>query len=155
MATVKADPAVISHDEVFLGFQAQDAVAHSLRVSVESLGDVRLAKQQSVDEDSFATQLDGLAGQGDDSLDGRVFAWAATDDNEIAALIGIEVVEPTVQQEAVWVRRRAAKALVPVESKAAIPVLFEALEDENYLVRQYAEEALKRMGIGEMVYFRP
>ena len=59
-----------------------------------------------------------------------------------------------MRQEAIWARRRAAKALIPVESKAAIPVLFEALEDESYLVRQYAEEALKRMGVGEMVYFQ-
>ncbi len=67
----------------------------------------------------------------------------------------VPVLIKTMQQDAVWVRRRAAKALVPVESKAAIPVLFEALEDESYLVRGYAEEALKRMGVGEMVYFRP
>jgi len=60
-----------------------------------------------------------------------------------------------MQQEAVQTRRRAAKALVPLESKAAIPVLLEALEDGSYLVRQYAEEALRRMGIGEMVYFQP
>lgn len=60
-----------------------------------------------------------------------------------------------MRQAAVWARRRAAKALVPVESTAAIPTLFEALEDESYLVRQYAGEALKRMGVGEMVYFQP
>lgn len=53
-----------------------------------------------------------------------------------------------------WVRRRAAKALIPVESKQAIPVLFQALEDESYIVRHYAEEALARMGVGQMVYFR-
>jgi len=53
-----------------------------------------------------------------------------------------------------WVRRRAAKALIPVESTKAIPVLFEALEDESYIVRHYAEEALRRMGVGQMVYFK-
>ena len=52
------------------------------------------------------------------------------------------------------VRRRAAKALIPVESKKAIPVLFEALDDESYTVRHYAENALARMGVGQMVYFR-
>ena len=53
-----------------------------------------------------------------------------------------------------WVRVRAARALVPVESKKAIPILFEALEDESYTVRHYAEEALVRMGVGQMVYFK-
>lgn len=55
---------------------------------------------------------------------------------------------------AAWVRRRAAKALVPVESKKAIPALFKALEDDSYMVRHYAEIALERMGVGQMVYFK-
>ena len=54
-----------------------------------------------------------------------------------------------------WVRVRAAKALIPVQSKAAIPALFAALEDDSYVVRQYAEEALARLGVGQMVYFTP
>ncbi len=58
-----------------------------------------------------------------------------------------------MQSESPWVRRRAAKALIPVESKEAIPVLFEALDDDSYMVRHYAEEALARMGVGQMVYF--
>ncbi|MFQ5613363.1 MAG: HEAT repeat domain-containing protein [Anaerolineae bacterium] len=53
-----------------------------------------------------------------------------------------------------WVRIRAAKALVPVESKAAIAPLIQALDDESYLVRHYAEEALARLGVGQMVYFK-
>ena len=56
--------------------------------------------------------------------------------------------------EEAWVRVRAARALVPVESKKAIPVLFQALEDESYSVRHYAGEALARMGVGQMVYFK-
>lgn len=52
------------------------------------------------------------------------------------------------------VRVRAAKALVPLESKAAIPALFHALDDDSYMVRHHAEEALARMGVGQMVYFR-
>lgn len=59
-----------------------------------------------------------------------------------------------MKQPAAHVRRRAAKALVPVESKKAIPVLFEALEDDSYMVRHYAEIALARMGVGQMVYFK-
>jgi HEAT repeat protein len=59
-----------------------------------------------------------------------------------------------VQNKRAWVRARAAKALIPIESRQAIRVLFEALEDESYLVRYYAEMALERMGVGQMVYFR-
>ncbi len=54
-----------------------------------------------------------------------------------------------------WVRIRAARALVPVKSPDAIPALFQALDDDSYVVRHYAEEALTRMGIGQMVYFNP
>jgi HEAT repeat protein len=53
-----------------------------------------------------------------------------------------------------WVRVRAAKALVPVESRSAIGPLFHALDDDSYLVRHYAEIALVRMGVGQMVYFK-
>jgi HEAT repeat protein len=59
-----------------------------------------------------------------------------------------------LQHEQAWGRVRAAKALVSVESRSAITALFHALEDESYLVRHYAEEALARMGVGQMVYFR-
>lgn len=59
-----------------------------------------------------------------------------------------------MQHSQAWVRRRAAKALIPVESKQAIPVLFKALEDESYMVRHYTEIALARMGVGQMVYFK-
>lgn len=65
-----------------------------------------------------------------------------------------QVLIKAMKQEDARVRRRAAKALIPVESHKAIPVLFEALEDESYMVRHYAEEALRRMGVGQMVYFR-
>jgi HEAT repeat protein len=61
----------------------------------------------------------------------------------------------TLDDTRAWVRIRAARALVPVESHDAIPALFQALDDDSYLVRHYAQEALSRMGIGQMVYFRP
>lgn len=61
----------------------------------------------------------------------------------------------TLDDARAWVRIRAARALVPVESHAAIPALFQALDDDSYLVRHYVQEALSRMGIGQMVYFRP
>jgi HEAT repeat protein len=53
------------------------------------------------------------------------------------------------------IRLRAAKALAPIESHAAIPALIKAMDhDPSYLVRHYADVALKRMGVGEMIYFR-
>lgn len=52
------------------------------------------------------------------------------------------------------VRIRAARALVPIESPETIPALFRALDDDSYVVRHYAEEALARMGVGQMVYFK-
>jgi len=52
-------------------------------------------------------------------------------------------------------RLRAAKALVPIESHAAIRALIDRLDnDESYLVRHYADAALKKMGVGQMVYFK-
>ena len=51
-------------------------------------------------------------------------------------------------------RLGTAKKGLTNERKAAIPLLVEALEDRVYVVRQYAEEALTRLGVGQMVYFR-
>lgn len=59
-----------------------------------------------------------------------------------------------LQDKRAGARVRAAKALTAIESKGAIPALFEALEDESYLVRYHAEEALARLGVGQMVYFQ-
>lgn len=54
-----------------------------------------------------------------------------------------------------YVRLRAAKALVPIESHDAIRPLIDRLDnDESYLVRHYADVALKKMGVGQMVYFK-
>lgn len=54
-----------------------------------------------------------------------------------------------------WVRIRAARALVPIQSPDAIPALIQALDDDSYVVCHYAEEALARMGVGEIIYFKP
>jgi HEAT repeat protein len=51
-------------------------------------------------------------------------------------------------------RAGAARALVPLESHAAIPALFAALDDESVMVTHYAQEALWRMGVG-MVLIKP
>ncbi len=53
------------------------------------------------------------------------------------------------------VRLRAAKALVPIKSHNAIRPLIDLLDnDPSYLVRHYADVALKKMGVGQMVYFK-
>lgn len=74
------------------------------------------------------------------------------------AKIGIASEKPLIKalsQPERWVRVRAAKALIPVESHAAIVSLIDRLDnDESYLVRHYADVALKRMGVGEMLYFK-
>jgi HEAT repeat protein len=64
-----------------------------------------------------------------------------------------EVLIAALGDEPAWVRVRAAKALVPVESRQAIGPLIHALDDESYIVRHYAEAALARMGVGQMIYF--
>jgi HEAT repeat protein len=96
--------------------------------------------------------LDGLARllTTDASESGHYAADALAKIGQAAAptLIG------ALQHEQSWVRVRAAKALIPVESKRAIPALFQALDDDSYVVRHHAEEALARMGVGQMVYFR-
>lgn len=70
-------------------------------------------------------------------------------------LAATPVLTEALKHDQPWVRVRAAKALVPIEDRAAIGPLFHVLEDESYLVRHYAELALARMGVGQMVYFFP
>ena len=61
----------------------------------------------------------------------------------------------TLHHERPLARMRAAKALIPLESHAAIRDLIHCLDhDPSYLVRHYADQALKRMGVGEMIYFK-
>jgi len=51
-------------------------------------------------------------------------------------------------------RAGAARALIPLESHAAIPALFAALDDESVMVTHYAQDALWRLGVG-MVLVKP
>jgi HEAT repeat protein len=53
------------------------------------------------------------------------------------------------------VRANAARALVRIESNDAIPALIQALDDPEPTVEHYAWEALQRMGVGTMVFFKP
>jgi len=59
-----------------------------------------------------------------------------------------------LKSESAVARAGAARALVPLESHAAIPALFAALDDGSALVTYYAKEALERMGVG-MVLVKP
>jgi HEAT repeat protein len=113
---------------------------------------VRSGAALALGEMKAETTTDSLAEllTGDPSASGDHAADALAKIGHPAVQVLIEV----MAHEQPWVRRRAAKALIPVESKEAIPALFRALEDESYMVRYYAEEALVRMGVGPMVYFR-
>jgi len=51
-------------------------------------------------------------------------------------------------------RLEAVRALAFIEDQSAIPILFEALDDDSTLVRHWAEEGLERMGVG-MTFFAP
>jgi HEAT repeat protein len=76
-------------------------------------------------------------------------ALSKIDSPAAAALIS------ALEDERSWVRLRAAKALVSVESKEAIRPLIHCLDhDQSHLVRHYADEALKRRGVGQLVYVK-
>jgi HEAT repeat protein len=60
-----------------------------------------------------------------------------------------------LQDERPAVRVQAARALVRIESQQAIPALIEALDDPEAAVEHYVWEALQRMGVGTMCYFKP
>lgn len=52
-------------------------------------------------------------------------------------------------------RVQAARSLVRIESRQAIPALIQALDDPEPVVEHYAWEALQRMGVGVTVFFQP
>ena len=51
-------------------------------------------------------------------------------------------------------RINAARALAEMRVEAAIPILFEALDDPLSIVVYWAEEGLERLGVG-MTFFKP
>ena len=71
--------------------------------------------------------------------------------------IGGEVVPQLlglVQREEQEVRLEVIRALAKIGDLRAIPVLFEALDDNSALIEYWANEGLEKMGVG-MVYFKP
>lgn len=59
-----------------------------------------------------------------------------------------------MQRGNLWVRLEAVRALAKIGDERAIPVLFEALDDNSALIEYWASEGLEKMGVG-MVYFEP
>lgn len=51
-------------------------------------------------------------------------------------------------------RGLAARALAHIKDPAAIPALFNALEDDSAFVQYWADEGLDRLGVGQ-IYFKP
>jgi HEAT repeat protein len=51
-------------------------------------------------------------------------------------------------------RGLAARALAHIKDESSIPALFNALNDDSMMVQYWADEALERMGVGQ-IYFQP
>jgi HEAT repeat protein len=51
-------------------------------------------------------------------------------------------------------RGLAARALAHIKDETSIPALFNALDDDSMIVQYWADEALERMGVGQ-IYFQP
>jgi HEAT repeat protein len=51
-------------------------------------------------------------------------------------------------------RLEAARALARIGDQRSVPTLFEALDDRSALIAYWANEGLKKMGVG-MVFYRP
>jgi HEAT repeat protein len=60
----------------------------------------------------------------------------------------------TMQNGSQAARLKAVRALALLEDQRAIPILFQALDDESALVAHWADEGLQRMGVG-MSFFKP
>jgi HEAT repeat protein len=59
-----------------------------------------------------------------------------------------------MQQGGQEVCLEAVRALSKIGDQRAIPVLFEALDDNSALIEYWADEGLEKMGVG-MVFFKP
>lgn len=51
-------------------------------------------------------------------------------------------------------RGLVARALAHIKDESSIPALFNALNDDSMMVQYWADEALERMGVGQ-IYFKP
>ncbi len=129
-----------------------EAVTHLIKTLSDGEEMVRSGAALALGELKAEAGIEGLSRllTADPSASGNHAADALSKIGKPAADALIEA----MGHEQSWVRCRTAKALIVVESKKSIPALFEALDDESYMVRHYAKTALARMGVGQMVYFK-
>lgn len=66
----------------------------------------------------------------------------------------LPALQEVMQGENAQARIQAARALAEMQVEAAIPILFEALDDPLSMVVYWAEEGLERLGVG-MTFFKP
>ena len=101
VAAVGGDVAVVAHDpEVAWG---DDAFGLGALVA-ETVGDVGLADGAVVDVDAAVVDAEGVAGEGDDALDVALGVVAGVEeDDDVAAVDGLEAVGELVDEEAVLI----------------------------------------------------
>ena len=59
-----------------------------------------------------------------------------------------------LKDQNIQTRGLAARALAHIKDQSSIPALFNALDDESIMVQYWADEALEKMGVGQ-IYFKP
>ena len=64
-----------------------------------------------------------------------------------------KLIEALMHQN-IQTRGLAARALAHLKEVSSIPALFNALNDDSMMVQYWADEALERMGVGQ-IYFKP
>lgn len=124
-----------------------------------------LATLADPDEDVRVCAVLGLGERRDEAAVGPLLALMANGSGYQQRHIGdalSKIGEPAVpgliealENPSSAVRANSARALVRIESEQAIPALIKALDDPEPTVEYYAWEALQRMGVGTMVFFRP
>lgn len=101
VAAVRGDGAVVSHHEVVIG-RYGDFVIGTI-VTVLS-GDVRFADGKTVDVDVPADDAEAVSGQADDPLDvAFFFVSGVAEDDDVAAVDSLQVIDKFIDKEAVVV----------------------------------------------------
>ena len=59
-----------------------------------------------------------------------------------------------LKDQNIQTRGLAARALAHIKDTSSIPALFNALNDDSMMVQYWADEALEKMGVGQ-IYFKP
>ena len=85
---------------------------------------------------------------------GPFLARTASESLQRIGALAVPALIESLQHPNAQVRALAARALAHLKDTAAIPALFNALDDDSAIVQYWADEALERMGVGQ-VYFKP